>query len=507
VQRFKGGNTRVIDLGGRAVLPGLHDMHIHPLGAGLMLKSCILKREASPEEIRATVRGCAAKAKPGEWITGGSWVAEVFKTEPQDRRLLDEAAPGNPVVLSDETGHSAWANSRALKIAGIGKGTPNPLNGAIEHRPDGEPNGVLREAAANLVRSQVPPGTGEENAAALKLALQTILATGITSLQDAVANRQTMTAFTILADRGELKQRVKECIHWTYNATGVDSSFEALYSERALYRRDRLEPNCVKIINDGVPGEGHTAAMLAPYSEPVAGDEGDTRKFGIMNTPPDVLKKMVTRFDRDGMSMLIHCTGDACARAAVDAVAAAREANGWSGRLHQIGHNNFTTSEDLKRGRQLGVTFEFSAYLYYWNGVTRTYLKAIGPQRFARFKPVREAIDDGAIALEGSDWPVSPTPNPWIAIETLVTRKKPGGSDDEPLALQEAITLKEAIDIYTVNAARQFGHADTVGSITPGLYADLIVLDRNPFKVAITSVHDTKVQQVFINGELVYEAP
>jgi predicted amidohydrolase YtcJ len=226
-----------------------------------------------------------------------------------------------------------------------------------------------------------------------------------------------------------------------------------------------------------------------------------------MNTPPDVLKKMVTRFDRDGMSMLIHCTGDACARAAVDAVAAAREANGWSGRLHQIGHNNFTTSEDLKRGRQLGVTFEFSAYLYYWNGVTRTYLKAIGPQRFARFKPVREAIDDGAIALEGSDWPVSPTPNPWIAIETLVTRKKPGGSDDEPLALQEAITLKEAIDIYTVNAARQFGHADTVGSITPGLYADLIVLDRNPFKVAITSVHDTKVQQVFINGELVYEAP
>lgn len=401
VQRFKGANTKVIDLAGQAVLPGLHDMHIHPLGAGLMLKSCMLKREATPEEIRATVGRCAAKAKPGEWITGGSWVAEVFKTEPQDRKLLDEAAPENPVVLSDETGHSAWANSRALKIAGIAKGTPNPLNGAIEHRPDGEPNGVLREAAANLVRSQVPAGSGEENAAALKLALQTILATGITSLQDAVANQQTMTAFTILADRGELKQRVKECIHWTYNATGVDSSFEALYSERALFRRDRLEPNCVKIVNDGVPGEGHTAAMLAPYAGQVSGDVGDTRKFGFMNTPPDVLKKMVTRFDRDGMSMLIHCTGDACARAAVDAVAAARKANGWSGRLHQIGHNDFTTSQDLKQGRQLGVTFEYSAYLYYWNGVTRTYLKAIGPQRFERFKPVRETIDDGAIALEG----------------------------------------------------------------------------------------------------------
>ena len=191
----------------------------------------------------------------------------------------------------------------------------------------------------------------------------------------------------------------------------------------------------------------------------------------------------------------------------MNAIAAAREANGWSGVLHQIAHNNFTTAADLKRGRQLGVTFEFSAYLYYLNGVTRTYLKAIGPERFTRYKPVREAIDDGAIALEGSDWPVSPTPNPWIAIETLVTRKKPGGGEDPPLAPKEAITLKEAIDIYTVNAAKQFGHSDSVGSIRPGLFADLIVVDRNPFKVPITSVHDTKVETAIINGEVVYQAP
>jgi predicted amidohydrolase YtcJ len=161
---------------------------------------------------------------------------------------------------------------------------------------------------------------------------------------------------------------------------------------------------------------------------------------------------------------------------------------------------------DLKRGRQLGVTFEFSAYLYYWNGVTRDYLKAIGPQRFMRYKPVREAIDAGANVVEGSDWPVSPAPNPWIAIETLITRKKPGGSNDPPLAPNEAITMKEAIDIYTVNAAKQFGNSDRVGSIKPGLFADLIVLDRNPFKIPITTVHDTKVETAIINGEIVYEA-
>ena len=508
VQPYRAATTKVIDLGGHTVLPGFHDMHMHPLGAGQALRSCVLKREATPSEIRETVSLCASKAKRGEWITGGSWVNDVFKTAPQDRALLDEAAPNNPVILRDETGHSSWANSLALKMAGITKETPNPLNGVIEHRRDGEPNGLLREApAANLVRSKIPPTSPKEDAEALNLALQTTLAAGITTLQDAAASRQTLTAFTILADRGELKQRVKACLTWTYNPSGVDQNFEAVYNERNLYRRDRFEPSCVKIFGDGVPGEGHTAGMLDPYTAPVPGDTDDARRNGILNVPQDVMSKMVTRFDKDGMAMMIHCTGDACAREAVNAVAAAREANGWSGVLHQIAHDNFTTAADLKRGRQLGVSFEFSAYLYYLNGVTRDYLKAIGPQRFTRYKPVREAIDDGAIALEGSDWPVSPTPNPWIAIETLVTRKKPGGSDDPPLAPKEAITLKEAIDIYTVNAAKQFGNSDSVGSIKPGLFADLIVVDRNPFKVPITTVHDTKVETAIINGEVVYQAP
>jgi predicted amidohydrolase YtcJ len=148
VQPYRAATTKVIDLGGHTVLPGFHDMHMHPLGAGQALRSCVLKREATPSEIRETVSLCASKAKRGEWITGGSWVNDVFKTAPQDRALLDEAAPNNPVILRDETGHSSWANSLALKMAGITKETPNPLNGVIEHRPDGEPNGLLREAPA-----------------------------------------------------------------------------------------------------------------------------------------------------------------------------------------------------------------------------------------------------------------------------------------------------------------------------------------------------------------------
>jgi predicted amidohydrolase YtcJ len=506
VDALKGPATRVMDLHDRTVLPGFHDMHLHPMGAGQMLTSCVLKREATPDEIRTTVKACAARKKKGEWITGGSWVNDVFKSAPQDRALLDEAAPDNPVILMDETGHSSWANSLALKIAGVDRNTKDPLNGAIEHRPDGEPNGLLRETAANLVRSKVPRTTPEENAANIKAALDEMLKNGITSAQDAWANDDSLTGMDTLADRGDLKIRIKACIGWAYNITGVDQNFEAVYARRSLYRRDRVSPNCVKVANDGVPGESHTAAMLEPYATDVPGDTAGVRRYGIMTTPPEVLKKIVTRFDRDGMSMLIHCTGDACARAAVDAIEAARNANGYSGVLHQVGHNDFTTAYDLKRGRALGATFEYSAYLYYWNGVTRTYLKALGPERFKRFKPLRETIDDGALALEGSDWPVSPSTNPWVAIETLITREQPGGGG-EALALPEAITMKEAIDIYTVNAAKQFGHADSIGSIKPGMIADLVVIDRNPFTVPITTVHDTKVEATIIDGEVVYQAP
>lgn len=507
VQAFKGPKTKVVDLRGRTVLPGFHDMHLHPMGAGQMMRSCVLKREATPAEIRDTVAACAARAKPGQWITGGSWVNDVFKNEPQDRKLLDEAAPRNPVLLMDETGHSSWGNSLALKAAGIDRNTQDPLNGAIEHRPDGEPNGLLRESAARAVRDLIPPATAEEIATSIRDALQVILKSGITSIQDAVATRSSMTGFATLADRGVLKQRVKECIAWGYNISGTDSAFEAVFAERALYRRERLSPDCVKIANDGVPGEGHTAAMLDPYAEAVSGDTTGARKFGIMNVPSEVLKNVVTRMDREGMSMVIHCTGDACARAAVDAVAAARQANGFSGVMHQIAHNNFTTSIDLARGRELGVSFEFSAYLYYLNGVTRTYMKAVGPKRFERYKPVRDTIDLGANAIEGSDWPVSPTPNPWIAIETLVTRMRPGGGgNDPPLAPGQAISVKEAIDLYTVNAARQFGHADSVGSIKPGMLADLIVIDRNPFTVPVNTLHETQVEMVMINGEIVHQS-
>lgn len=504
VEGMKGPTTRVVDLGGAAVLPGVHDMHIHPVSAGRQYLECPIRRGAPPPEIKQIVAACVAKRKPGEWIVGRGWDNAVFKGAVQDKSFLDIIAPNNPVYLSAETGHSYWANSLALKLAGITRDTPNPLNGVVERDAKGEPNGMLRETAGALVTAKIPAYTREQNEEGARRAQQELLSFGITSIQDAAADKDTMTAFTDLADKGELKIHVRPCLRWTYSLDG-SPAFETLYTNRNLYRRDRIEPTCVKIFTDGVPGEGHTAAMLEPYAHVIAGDRDDSRKFGLLMVPPDVLNRMIARFDADGIKVMSHSTGDAAAREVVDAVEFARKQNGYSGVRHQVGHSNFTTAQDLARGRALGVGFEFSAYLYYWNAVTETYHKAIGDARFERFKPFRESLDAGADTMGASDWSVSPSPNPWLAMETMVTRLPPGQATGKKLAPKEAVTLAEAFDIFTVHSARNWGHNSEIGVLKPGMRADMVVLNQNPFEVPITQVHDTKAKMTFVNGELAYE--
>jgi predicted amidohydrolase YtcJ len=222
--------------------------------------------------------------------------------------------------------------------------------------------------------------------------------------------------------------------------------------------------------------------------------------------PPKVLGEAVTDFDRRGFTVKFHAAGDAAVRAGLDAIEAARRANGFSGNLHDVGHNSFVQMSDIGRARALGATFEMSPYIWYPNPIIPDIAKAIGPERMRRWIPVKDAIDSGALVVPGSDWSVVPSVNPWIAIETLVTRQPPGGGG-EPLGAAERITLQQAFDLFTINAARQMGNANKVGRIEPGMLADVLVLDRNPFKIPVTDIHNTHVRMTLINGEVVYRAP
>jgi predicted amidohydrolase YtcJ len=504
VDRYKGPNTKVIDLHGAAVLSGLHDMHVHPMGAGLTELACRFPQGSGPAVVQKAVQECAAKHPKGEWITGGQWDAASFGATPPNKEFLDRAAPNNPVVLTDISGHSAWANSQALRLAHITGATPNPPGGIIEKDAKGEPTGLLRESGAALVRGIVPPYTAEQNAHALKSSLDLMLSYGITSLMDAVVDGSILQAYATLSDKGELKQRVKGCLVWGRAMPGSHNPSKPEYiALRNLYARERFSPSCIKIFLDGVPTDSHTAAMVEPYADAKGMDEA--RAKGLLMVPPDVLKSALIDFDAAGFTVKMHAAGDAAVREGLDAIEAARKANGFSSQLHEVGHNSFVQMSDIGRARSIAAVFEMSPYIWYPNPIIPDIAKAIGPERMKRWIPVKDAIDSGALVVPGSDWSVVPSVNPWIAIETLVTRQKPGGGG-ETLGAAEKITLRQAIDMFTVNSARAMGDRNQEGTLERGMLADMIVLDRNPFQIPITQVHDTKIKMAFIDGELVYQA-
>ena len=280
-----------------------------------------------------------------------------------------------------------------------------------------------------------------------------------------------------------------------------DSPFDPI-KRRNLYTRDRFKADCVKVMLDGVPTDGHTAAMVEPYADVPNFD--DSRAKGMLQVKPEVLNQAVIEFDRQGLTVKFHAAGDAAVREGLDAIEAARKANGFSGNLHNVGHNSFVQTNDFLRARGIEATFEMSPYIWYPNPIIPDIAKAIGPERMKRWTPVKDAINSGALVVPGSDWNVVPSVDPWIAIETLVTRQKPGGGG-EALGEAEKITLQQAFDLFTVNSARHMGNGSKTGSIERGMLADILVLDRNPFKIPATEIHETKVKLTIINGEIVYK--
>ena len=501
-----GTATRRIDLKGAAVFPGLHDMHVHALFAGMEQFSCGFMPGSKPAAISAAVRACAAAKAPGEWITGGNWVGAVFKPGQQNAAFLDKVAPNNPVVLTDESHHSTWLNSKALQLARITRDTPNPPNGIIERDARGEPTGVLREAASGLVAAVMPGDSEAARRAGMQLSSNQMLSFGITSFTDAGINAGNLSAMSALSSEGLLKQRVRGCIRWAGSPEDLAAA-DRMIAQRGFYETPRFKLDCVKVVLDGVPTESHTAAMLLPYEgmSPAHG-HGDGREKGLLMVPQASLDAALTRFDRLGLTVKFHAAGDGAVQAAINAVAAARKANGFGGPMHDVGHNSFVDLADIPRVRDLNMTWEFSPYIWYPTPIAANDIRAaVGDERMKRWIPIKDAVDTGALVVAGSDWSVVPSVNPWLAIETMVTRQKPGGSV-ETLGEAERIDLDTALRIFTENGATQMGDRDKVGSIEPGMRADLVVTERNPFRIPITEVHATKVRMTFIDGELVYDS-
>jgi predicted amidohydrolase YtcJ len=504
IRPLGGPKTTIIDVAGETVLPGLHDIHVHPIYGGINEMACKIAQGSSMAATLKEAKACADAAAPGEWVTGGQWDASALGTAPH-KRLLDKVTAGHPIYLEDTSAHSAWVNSKALELAGITAKTPDPKGGIIERDASGAPTGVLRESATQLVYTHIPKASEEKVRAALTWSARKMLSYGITSFTEAAVGftageQRELEAYDALADKGILKQRITICMVWV---PGNENS-DQIIAARNYYIRPRISPDCIKMFLDGVPTDSHTAAMLEPYADTIKGRTDDAARYGMLLINQDVLDKAVTRFDRMGLTVKFHAAGDAAVQAGLNAIAAARAANGFGPQMHNIAHNTFVTASDIARARAIGATFEVSPYLWAPSPINDDITKAVGPDLIKRVWPVREMLEAGAQVVPGSDWSVVPSVNPWVGMETLVTREVPGGGTTS-FGKAEAINFEQAFDLFTVNSARQERMSDKVGRIEPGMLADIIVVKQNPFKVPASKIHETKVRMTFINGEKVYD--
>ncbi|MFJ9864283.1 amidohydrolase [Streptomyces sp. NPDC101165] len=499
-----GADTEIVDLHGRLLVPGFQDAHAHPVGAGIEMGQCDLSGANSTQEYTARIRAYADTHPDHGWITGGGWSMEAFPGGTPDRHLLDTVVPDRPVYLVNRDHHGAWTNTRALQLAGITRGTPDPADGRIERDPGGHPTGMLQEGAMHLVADHIPAITLDEQLDGLLRAQSVLHAHGITAWQDALLGDHASTAdpapaYLRAAHDGTLTARVRGALWWD-RARGLEQLPELL-ERREKYTFGRLNAHTVKIMQDGIT-ENHTAAMLTPYLT-ACGCASDNS--GISFIDPAQLAAFVTHLDGEGFQVHFHALGDRAVREALDAVAAARRTNGWTDNRHHLAHLQVVDPADIPRFRELGATANIQAlWATHEPQMDDLTIPFLGPQRAARQYPFADLLNSGATLAAGSDWPVS-SPDPIAALHTAVNRHEPGSK--RPVFLPEQrITLHAALTAYTAGSA-YVNHLDDTGTITPGKLADLTVLDRDIFAHPADEIAAARIQQTFVSGRRVYAAP
>ena len=491
-----GPQTKVVDLSGKMLLPAFHDSHVHPVSGGIEALECDLHGLESVEAVLAAIKAYAAKHPDAKWIRGGGWDLPLFPNANPSKTLLDSVVPDRPALLYASDGHSAWANSKALAIAGITKATKDPEHGRIERDASGEPSGALREDAVGLVARHLPKYTAKDREDGLRKGLAVANGFGLTSLQEASASEGDLAAYAALDAAGTLTARVSASI--TADTDKVLADVPRVRDLRAKYRGHRFHADAVKIFADGVL-ETRTAAVIEPYI-------GYGTDRGKTNLDLADFKALATALDKDGFQIHVHAIGDRAVRDTLDAFEAARKANGVRDARHHIAHLELIDPADVPRFRRLGVVANFQPF---WaNGdlyITEMTEPELGPARSQWIYPIASVEAAGGVTAFGSDWSVS-SMNPLDGIEVAVTHREPPKGPGPAWLPKEQITLPDAIAGYTIRGAYLDFTEKETGSIEVGKAADLIVVDRNLFEIPPSQIHDAKVLWTLLEGKEVYRA-
>lgn len=464
-----GPGTEVIDAAGMTVVPGFQDAHVHTPFAGLNRLRVWLNDAQTRDECLHIIDQYA-RTHPGTgWITGGGWSMPQFPGGTPRKEDLDAIVPDRPVFLFNRDVHGAWLNSRALDAAGITATTPDPPDGRIERDPTGEPTGTLHEGAAYWVNEHVvPPPSNSQWEQAILSGQQHLHSLGITAWQDAWVTPATQSAYRALAEDGRLTARVVGALWWDRHR-GLEQ-IDELVARREL-AAPGFHPTTVKIMIDGVL-ENYTGALLEPYCD---GCGGHTDNSGLAFIDPDLLQAAVTALDAAGFQVHMHAIGDRAVRMALDAVAAARAANGRNDNRHHIAHLQLVHPTDMARFAALGVTANCQMYWASSDDQMRELtIPYLGGERADRQYPFASLSGAGARLAMGSDWSVS-TANPLTQIEVGATRVDPGTPDEPAFLPDERITVAAGIDAFTAGSA-YVNHDDNGADLTVGRRADLVLL-------------------------------
>ncbi len=503
-----GPGTEVVDLRGRMLVPGFQDAHVHPMWGGLDMLRCDLAALHTAGDYLAEIGRYAANHPDDEWVLGGGWTMAAFPGGTPTAAALDAVVPDRPAFLPNRDGHGAWVNSVALRLAGIDRNTPDPADGRIERDADGHPTGTLHEGAMGLVNRLLPEEPAERLTEALLVGQRYLHSFGITAWQDAIVGAygdagDPAVAYLRAAAEGTLTARVVGALWWDRSA-GLEQ-IPALLERRERYRAGRFAATSIKVMQDGV-AENFTAAMLEPYCD---GHGHPTDNAGISFVPPEILNEAVPLLDAEGFQVHFHAIGDRAVRQCLDAVEHAIARNGRGDNRHHIAHIQVVHPDDVPRFRQLGVAANMQAlWATLEPQMVELTLPFLGKTRSAWQYPFGDLLRAGAVLCAGSDWSVT-SPDPMAAIHTAVNRNAAPGYEEgayEPFLPEQAIDLGTALSAYTAGSA-WVNHLDaTCGTIEVGTYADLAVLDRDPFAGPADQIGATRTLQTFVEGERVYAA-
>ena len=499
IEKMRGPGTKVIDASGRLVLPSFTDCHIHFLDGALSLGRVNLEGAKDVSDIQKRLREYASQHSGSDWILGRGWNYAMFGSETlPHKKYLDELFPNRPVFLEGYDGHTYWANSKALALAGITRETPNRPNGIIVRDPQtGEATGALKESAEEIVARVVPKPTRGEKLAALRAGMKWANEHGIARVHSAGQDFESLDLFDELRRRGNLTVRM-------YIAYFLDppklrpKDLDSIEAARKKYHDDWIDAGAVKFMVDGVV-ESHTAAMLEPY-----GDDPSLRGKPFWESAN--YNAAVAELDKHGLQLFTHAIGDYGVRMALDGYENAQQSNHLQDRRSRIEHIETIAPADIQRFGKLGVIASMQPLHSYPDSDTLdVWARNAGPDRASRAWAWKSISDGGGHLAFGSDWPVV-TLSPWEGLQTAVTRQTAEGTPEAGFCPEQRLTVAQAVGGYTTGAAYAGRREKTEGSLEDGKVADLTIVSQNIFEIDPHKIRETRVIATIVGGRVVYQA-